>query len=263
VRIIFRIAVVIAVTGAASLAEAQSLDDAQRQFYSGRYAAAATQALHIRTSDPANLAASELRSSALLFQIKRAMGDAADKDKAWQLCSTCASLMTEFLAEIAHGRATARAALSANPANASALFFLGKLDLNYVWLHLGTLGKRAGWSEYWEARRSLDTVLKRDPTHVRARVARAWIDYIVATRVPRGTRWLVGGGNRERGILAVHEAANDEADFFEQTEAQFALWDMQIRERNFTDALSTARALARDFPDNQELSRFIARHGSR
>ena len=31
-------------------------------------------------------------------------------------------------------------------------------------------------------------------------------------------------------------------------------------ERRFTEALTTARALARDFPDNQELTRFIARH---
>lgn len=260
-KTIFRIAAVITLT--VGLAEAQSLDDAQRLFYSGRYDTAAAQALHIRTSNPANLAASELRSSALLFQIKRAMGDVADRDKAWQVCATCPALMTEFLAEIAHGQSTARAALSANPSDADALFFLGKLDLNYVWLHLGTLGKRAGWDEYWEARRSLDALLKRHPGYIRARVARAWIDYIVDTKLPRGTKWLVGGGDKKRGLLMVEEAAHAEADFFEQTEAQFALWDMQIRERNFTDALSTARALARDFPDNQELTRFIARHGSR
>ena len=258
---IFRIAAVI--TLSVGLAEAQSLEDAQRLFYSGRFDAAAAQALHLRTINPGNLAASELRSSAILFQIKRALGDAPDKDKAWQRCATCASLMTEFLAEIAHGQDRARAVLKANPADEDALFFLGKLDLNYVWLHLGTLGKRAGWSEYWEARRSLDAVLKRNPSHIRARVARAWIDYIVATKVPRGTRWLVGGGNRQRGLITVEEAASAEASFFEQTEAQFALWDMQIREKNFTEALSTARALARDFPDNQDLTRFIARHGSR
>ena len=76
-KTIFRIAVVIALTGVAG---AQSLDDAQRQFYSGRYEAAAAQALHIRTSNPTSLAASELRSSALLFQIKRAMGDVANRD---------------------------------------------------------------------------------------------------------------------------------------------------------------------------------------
>jgi hypothetical protein len=263
---IFRVTVVIVVMSA-GLAEAQSLEDAQRLFYSGRFDAAAAQALHLRTANPGNLAASELRTSAILFQIKRALGDVAEKDTdratAWQRCTTCASLMTEFLAELAHGQAKARAILAANPADEHALFFLGKLDLNYVWLHLGTLGKRAGWSEYWEARKSLDAVLKKNPSHIRARVARAWIDYIVATKVPRGARWLVGGGNRQRGLVTVEAAATAEADFFEQTEAQFALWDMQIRERNFTDALSTARALARDFPDNQDLTRFIARHGSR
>lgn len=244
-------------------AQAQSLEDAQRQFYSGRFAAAAAQALHIRTSDPASLAASELRSSALLFQIKRAIGDVTDKDKAWQLCATCADLMTEFLAETAHGQAAARAALKKDPADDVALFFLGKLDLNYIWLQLGTLGRRTGWNEYWEARRSLDAVLTRNPAHTRARVARAWIDYIVDTKLPRGTKWLVGGGNRKRGLETVSEAAKAGSSFFDLVEAQFALWDMQIRERNFTEALDIAHRLARDFPDNQELTRFIARHGTR
>jgi hypothetical protein len=105
-------------------------------------------------------------------------------------------------------------------------------------------------------------VLKRNPGHTRARVARAWIDYIVDTKLPRGTKWLVGGGSKRRGMATLQAAVNAEADFFDLVEAQFALWDMQIRERNFTDALLTARALARDFPDNQELTRFIARHGS-
>ena len=40
----------------------------------------------------------------------------------------------------------------------------------------------------------------------------------------------------------------------------FALWDMRARERNFTEAVVTARALLHDFPDNRELVRFIARH---
>src|SRR5688572_11920484 len=128
----FRIAVLVTALTAGPAA-GQSLDDAQRLFYSGRYDAAAAQALHIRTSDPANLAASELRSSALLFQIKRAIGDVADKDKAWQLCAHCPALMAEFLAEIAHGQAAARSLLKSNPAHDGALFFLGKLDLNYVW----------------------------------------------------------------------------------------------------------------------------------
>ena len=85
---------------------------------------------------------------------------------------------------------------------------------------------------YWEGRRALDSVLMRQPAHVRARVARGWIDYIVATKMPRMTRWILGGGNKKRGLLAVREAAETESDFFTRTEARFALWDMQVRERD-------------------------------
>ena len=48
-----------------------------------------------------------------------------------------------------------------------------------------------------------------------------------------------------------------EGDFFERTEATFALWDMQVRERDLVEAVATARQLARDFPDNRELTRFL------
>jgi len=258
---LIRIAVLIALSAVS--ADAQSLDDALRQFYSGRYEAAAARASQIRSSDPANLAASELRSSALLFQIKRAVGEAPDKAKAWQLCASCAELMTEFLAETTRGQTVARAALKSNPADDNALFYLGKLDLNYVWLQLGTLGKRTGWSEYWEARKSLDAVLKTNPGHVRARVARAWIDYIVDTKLPRGTRWMLGGGNKKKGLQTIQQAAESATEPFVQAEAKFGLWDMQVRERQMEEAVVTARALARDFPDNAELAKFLARHDSR
>ena len=56
---------------------------------------------------------------------------------------------------------------------------------------------RAGWILYQlgrhaDARRSLDAVIKDHPRNVRALVARAWIDYIVDTKMPWGTRWLLG-----------------------------------------------------------------------
>jgi tetratricopeptide (TPR) repeat protein len=243
---------------AAQPAHAQSaLEDAQRLFYSSRYEEAA--ALMAGTCGPnGDLAGCELRTSALLFQIKRAIGDADDKKKAWQTCDVCQEVMPPFLADIASGQAAARATLGANPADTETLFLLGKIDLNYVWLQLGTLGRKTGWGEYWESRRSLDKVLKEDPTHVRAKVARAWIDYIVDTKVPRGTRWILGGGNKKRGLLAVREAADAPADYFSQTEALFALWDMQIRERQWDDAVASARRLARDFPDNADLRKFLA-----
>ena len=125
-------------------------------------------------------------------------------------------------------------------------------------LFRSTLGRRTGWSEYWEARRSLDAVLKRNPSHVRARVARAWIDYIVDTKVPWGVRWVLGGGNKKKALRVAQEAAGADAGFFTKAEAGFALWEMQIREKNFTDAVATARLLARDFPENRELSDFLA-----
>ena len=39
-------------------------------------------------------------------------------------------------------------------------------------------------------------------------------------------------------------------------EAGFALWEMQVRERNIADARATAATLAKDFPDNPELANF-------
>ncbi len=239
-----------------------TLHEAQRLFYNGRYEEAA--ALTVGSCKNADdLARCEVRTSALLFRIKRAMGDPAEKEKAWNACTLCLEVMPVFLAETASGQAAARAKLQLTPTDEATLFLLGKLDLNYVWLQLGTLGRKTGWSEYWEARRSLDKVLKQNPQHVRARVARAWIDYIVDTKMPRGTRWLLGGGNKKRGLLAVREAAATPADFFSQAEATFGLWDMQVRERQWSEAVVSARGLARDFPENAELRRFLEKHDGR
>lgn len=256
----------IALAGTASTAWAEersrttALDEAHHLFYSGRYDAAAALALAVREADAESLAASELRSSALHFQIRRELGSPADRNRAWKQCARCQELMPAFLAEIVHGRDIARARLEIDSTDQEALFFLGKLNLNYVWLHLATIGRKTGWSEYWEARKSLDAVLEMDPDHVRARVARAWIDYIVDTRVPRGVRWLLGGGNKKRGLQTVADASHADAPPFVQAEAMFALWDMQVREDQLTDAIVTARALARDFPENRDLTKFLSAH---
>jgi hypothetical protein len=237
-----------------------SLRDAQHLFFNARYDAAAGLALALRSSDPADLAACELRASALLFQLKAALGEPADKEKAFKQCVVCASLLREFLSETAGGQGLARATLRATPGDESALFFLGKLNLNYVWLQLGPLGRKTGWNEYWEARRSLDAVLKRNPAHVRARVARAWIDYVVDTKMPRGTRWVLGGGNKKRALRSMQAAATAEADLFVHAEAMFAWWDLQVRERDMTGAVAIAREIVRDFPENPELAKFLQKH---
>jgi tetratricopeptide (TPR) repeat protein len=236
------------------------LSDAQTLFFNARYDAAAALTLELRASDPEDLAVWELRTSGLLFQLKAALDDQPDKEKAFKQCAGCPELLTAFLSDTARGVALARERLQSTPGDETAQFFLGKINLNYVWLQLGPLGRKTGWDEYWEARRSLDAVLKRNPTHVRARVARAWIDYIVDTKMPFGTKWLLGGGNRKRALLTMHDAASAEADFFAHAEARFALWDLHVRERNVPAAIATARGLAEDFPENRELAKYLGMH---
>jgi hypothetical protein len=237
--------------------EPPTLADAQSLFYNGRYEAAAALTLALRVPDTEDLASDELRSSALLFQLKALLEGRPDKEDALKNCATCPDLIAEFLADVHRGQNLARTTLRSTPGDEAALFFLGKLDLNYVWLQLGPLRRKTGWDEYWEARKSLDAVLKHNPRHVRARVARAWIDYIVNTKMPWGTRWLLGGGNRKQALTDVREAADMESDFFTHAEAEFALWEMHVRERDIARATVVARRLAHDFPDNRGLAAFL------
>ena len=245
-----------------------TLTDAYRLFYNAHYEEAAALALDLRSRSTGaqDLENDEVRTSALLFQLRGLLngqdareGDKSDKDEALKRCVKCADVLEAFTTDLHHGQALGRAALKIKPNDEYALFFLGKLDLNYVWLQLGLLGHKTGWDEYWEARKSLDALLKLNPAHVRARVSRGWIDYIVNTRMPWGTRWLLGGGNKKRGIAVVREAAMREADFFTRAEAEFALWDLHVRERDFPRATELAQKLAVRFPDNQEVARYLAK----
>ena len=241
-----------------------TLADAQHLFYNAHYDAAAALMLELRASDPENLANDEMRTSALLFQLKGLLEGPSEKDadkaRALSRCAACPDLIAAFIADTHHGQALARAALNAHPNDETALFYLGKIDLNYVWLELGPLGRRTGWDEYWEARKSLDAVLKANPQNVRALIARAWIEYIVDTKMPWGTRWVLGGGSKKRAIATVRQAAALDADFFVHAEAEFALWNMQVREREIAPATVVARQLAHDFPDNREVAAFLQAH---
>jgi len=189
------------------------------------------------------------------------IGEPADKETALKQCDRCAALITAFQHDTADGLTEARAQLKADPRDDNAQFMLGKLDLNHVWLYLGTLGRRTGWNEYWEARHSLDAVIERNPRHMRARLARSWIDYIVDTRMSWGTKWILGGGNKKKALATMSDAAKTTGDFYTSAEARFALWDVQVREKNVTGALATAQSLTVDFPRNSELTRFIESQG--
>ena len=236
----------------------EALQSANQLFYNGQYADASTVAGERCDADVTVLPACELRTSALHFMLRRAMGDAADREQAFARCVECPALLATFVSDTRRAVAVARTRLKTSPDDEETLFLLGKLDLNYVWLQLGTLQRKTGWNEYWEARRSLDKVLKANPGNVRAKVARGWIDYIVDTKLPGGTRWLLGGGNRKRGLQAVREAAGAQGDRFVRAEAGFALWDMQVREKDMAGARVTATMLANDFPENPDLRKFLA-----
>jgi tetratricopeptide (TPR) repeat protein len=247
-------------TGAAT----QTLADAQKLFYNAHYQDASALALSLRESGPHDLANDEVRTTALLFELRGLLKgqdahNGADKDTVLKACSKCPAVMAAFTDDLHHGQELARAALKKNPSDPVALFYLGKLDLNFVWLQLGLLGKKTGWDEYWEARKSLDALLKIDPTHVRARVARGWIDYIVNTRMPWGTRWILGGGNKKKGLAMIREAAASEADPFSHAEAEFALWDILLRDKNEKDAIEVAKRIAKAFPENGEVAAFLAK----
>ena len=103
----------------------------------------------------------------------------------------------------------------------------------------------------------MDTVLKANPNNVRARVARAWIDFIVDTRVPFGLQWTLGGGDKKRAMKSMREAAAADGDFFIRTEAAFALWEMLVQDKKLDEARGIAVQLAQEFPENQELQKFI------
>lgn len=249
-------------------AAAQSLADAQRLFYNARYQEAADLALKLRETGPHDLASDEVRTTALLFVLRGLLKgqdahNGENKEEALKKCTKCPDVLATFNADLHHGQALARAMLKTNPKDETALFYLGKLDLNYVWLQLGLLGKKTGWDEYWEARRSLDALLKLDAKHVRGRVARGWIDFIVNTRMPWGTRWILGGGNKKKGLTAVREAAAMPADEFSHAEAEFALWDMLLRDKNVPAATEVARRIAEAFPENSEVAAFLATRSTR
>jgi len=249
--------------GQTAEAPVPGLGTAERLYYNGDYVAAAEMALALRAENPAHLAAYELRTSALHFQIKRLLGDAKDRDKALKACAACPALLASFKEETALGVAAARARVAQAPEDLEATFLLGKLDLNHVWLHLGTLGRRTAWSEYREARRLIEAVLARNPGHVRARVAHAWIEYIVDTRVPFFFQWALGGGDKKKALTEMRKAAEAEAPFIVQTEARFALWEMLNRDKRPSEALVPAQLLLTDFPGNRELAAFVEKQTRR
>jgi hypothetical protein len=87
------------------------------------------------------------------------------------------------------------------------------------------------------------------------------MDYIVGTRVPWATRWVMGGGSKSRGLKMVREAAQTPADFYTQIEARFGLWEMLTRDGQRDEAVAVAKELLTQFPENKDLSKFVETGG--
>jgi hypothetical protein len=258
------VAVLAALCPAGSLNAAQpvqtpgTLAEASHFYFAGRYEEAATLSLALLKEPGHELSAYEIRTSALHFQLKRELAGAKDRKAALAACQPCAELLKELTSAIAAGRAAAKARLKTDPRDDDARFYLGKIDLTHVWLNLETLGRRTGWGEYWEARRSLDEVLEHRPDHLRAIVARAWIDYIVDTRVPWGVRWMLGGGDKKGALAAAAKAASaTDGEKYAVAEARFAHWEMLTRDGRKTEAQTVAKVLYEMFPENKELEKAV------
>ena len=242
-------------------ARAATLDEAQRLFFTALFAEAAAAAHELTQADPNNLAAWEVRTSALHFQLRRLLGEPKDRKAAMAKCDECRALLTTFLDDVNQGRMAARARIANDAMDEEARFFLGKMDLSYLWLQLATLGRRTGWDEYWEAKRLLEAILEKNPMHVRASVARAWMDYIVGSRVPWGTRWVMGGGSKSRALKNVREAVKTPADHYTEVEARFALQEMLTRDGLRDEAVDVAKELLAQFPENKDLKKFVESGG--
>ena len=83
-----------------------ALEDAERMFYSGRYEDATAITSSLCAAD--DLEVCELRTSSLHFQIRKAMGELADRNRAWTMPAACPDLLATFIAETDRARALAR-----------------------------------------------------------------------------------------------------------------------------------------------------------
>ena len=77
-------------------ADVPALADAQRAFFNARYQAAADLALALQASDAEALAPYEVRTSALHFQLRDALGQNKDKGQAFKACVACPDLLRAF-----------------------------------------------------------------------------------------------------------------------------------------------------------------------
>ena len=70
---------------------------------------------------------------------------------------------------------------------------------------------------------------------------------------------VTNGLLRAQQVRAIAEAA----DAYAHAEAEFALWDMLLRDKNIAEATEVARRIAKAYPDNTEVAVFLATRATR
>ena len=175
-----------------------TLSDAQREFYNARYDNAAAQTLELRTTDPEDLAAHELRASALLFQLKNALGPSRDKQKGFKGCVPCPQWMTAFLEDTASGQAVARRRLAADPAGRIGPVFPGQArsELRVASARVLSAARQAGTSIGRRDARSTPCSRSIPGTcEVASRVPGSTTSWIRGCRGGRAGSWAAAAGN--------------------------------------------------------------------
>jgi hypothetical protein len=121
----------------------------------------------------------------------------------------------------------------------------------------GRSAEKTGWDEYWEARRSLDLVVRRQPQHVRALVARAWIDYIVRHQDAVGHAVGARRGHQEASARDRAGSREPPVRFLHARRGEVRAVGHASAGTQPEAVAEAGRELADDFPDNREVAAFL------
>jgi hypothetical protein len=233
----------------------EEMRQAREALYSEQYAEADGHVLNARRLCPTDPESYELRTGLLVLKTKQALKAAGGKRKD---CAECESLILEFEKDFEKGRALADAALQHNLKDERLMFLSGKLYLNRVWMNVDILDKAASsGGPYRDARDRIEEVLKRNPRHIRALVASAWINYMIASRSV-ATRALLRAfgikGDKKKAFDHLALAVAEHGDEYSHWEAKFTQRDLLKRENKRSEVEAVTEELRTRFPKNGTLN---------
>ena len=238
----------------------RTLGLAKEAFYNERYAEADALALKARGILPREPESYELRTTVLLFRLKRELGVNGQKANRAGIshCAACPGLLVAFEEDLRAGIREAERLRGDIRHRNRADFFLAKLRLNRIWLNLQVLDQKRGLGDYRDARHRLQEILAREPDHIRAVTAFAWIDYIVGDR-NYVFRKLLGGGDKDRAMASLYRALvlceEGGRNEFDCAEARFGLLEILKSEGRTGEERILAKKLFQRFPGNSGLAR--------